>query len=131
MLGLQGLGWALLGSFDPVGLWDGLAAQALYGTETLPQQARPLGRLLLVLLGATDAGFFAQLYFLVRYGIGAGERWAHRGAVAGLLVWFVIDSTGSIALGAWFNVALVNVPALLIVGGPLWMLRNRAQAAAR
>ena len=42
-LALQGLGWALIGSFDPFGIWDGLAARALYGEAQLPAEARPLG----------------------------------------------------------------------------------------
>ena len=74
-------------------------------------------------LGGTDAGFFVLLYFLVHHGVARGLAWAHRGAVAGIACWFVIDSTGSALLGAGFNVALVNLPALLVLGVPLYLLR--------
>jgi hypothetical protein len=128
LLAIQGLGWALLGSFDPFGIWDGLAATALYGTGDLPRAALPLARLLLVLLGATDAGFFVLLFFLARHGIRARLTWAHRASVSGLGTWFVIDTAGSLYLGASFNVALVNLPALLLLGVPLWFLRPAALA---
>lgn len=124
ILAVQGLGWALIGSFDPFGTWDGLAAQALYAAPRLPDAALPLARLLLVLLGATDAGFFVLLYFLVRHGISSGLPWAHRAAVCGIGAWFLIDTLGSLYLGAWFNVALVNLPALLLMAIPLWSVRN-------
>ena len=132
LLAAQGISWALLGSFDPWGIWDGLAARALYGAAELPEGALPFGRLMMVLLGGTDAGFFVLLYVLVRYGVRAGEHWAHRGAMAGMLTWFVIDTAGSLLLGATFNVVLVNIPALLLVGIPLWSIRpeDRARRSA-
>jgi hypothetical protein len=123
LLALQGLGWALVGSFDPFGIWDGLAAGALYGAGDLPAEALPLARLLLVLLGATDSGFFVLLFFLVRHGIGEELAWAHRASVSGIGTWFAIDTIGSLYLGAGFNVALVNLPALLLMAVPLWFLR--------
>jgi hypothetical protein len=123
LLAAQGLGWALVGSFDPFGVWDGLAAASLYGAARLPPEALPLARLLLVLLGATDAGFFVLLYFLVRHGVAAGLSWAHRAAVYGVATWCLVDTIGSACLGAWFNVVLVNLPASILLAVPLWSLR--------
>ena len=40
--------------------------------------------------------------------------------LAGLLGWFLLDSTGSIASGQPIN-ALFNVAVLLILVGPLWL----------
>jgi hypothetical protein len=124
VLAVQGLGWALIGSFDPFGIWDGLAARALYAAPRLPDEALPLARLHLVLMGATDAGFFVLLHSLVRHGISSGLPWAHRAAVCGIGTWFLTDTLGSLYLGAWFNVAFVNLPALLLMAVPLWSLRN-------
>ena len=84
-----------------------------------------------MLLGGTDAGFFVLLYFLVRHGVAAGTACAHRGAVAGIASWFVIDSTGPLWLGAGFNVALVNLPALIRLAVPLYALRPARDRASR
>lgn len=126
---VQGLSWIVLLSFDPFGVWEGLAAQALYGSESLPQAALPLARLLTAILGATDAGFFVLMFVLVRHGFGE-HTWAYRGVVAGVLTWGLVDSAASAALGAWFNVALVNLPALVLLGVPLWIVRPSGRSWA-
>jgi hypothetical protein len=48
--------------------------------------------------------------------------------MTGALVWFIVDSAGSIASGAWTN-AFFNVAILLIAVGPLWR-RETAQTEA-
>lgn len=40
-----------------------------------------------------------------------------------MLVWFVVDSALSAVHGAWFNIAIANVPCLVVVGVPLVRLR--------
>jgi hypothetical protein len=42
-----------------------------------------------------------------------------RAVLAGLVAWFVLDSTGSVAAGATSNV-IFNVFVLLLAVGPLW-----------
>jgi hypothetical protein len=63
--GLQGLGWVLLGSFDPLGVWDRLAAQALFPGQTPPEVAQ-FRRFILGPFGATTAAYFLLLYFVLR-----------------------------------------------------------------
>lgn len=49
----------------------------------------------------------------------AAPEGVRRSLVAGALAWFTLDSTGSVASGnAWK--ALINVPVLLLVIGPMW-----------
>lgn len=127
---VQGLSWVALTSFDPFGVWDGLAAQALYDLDGLPEDALPLARVLTAILGATDAGFFVLMYALVRHGFGR-DAWAHRAVVAGVATWGLVDSAASLWLGAGFNVVLVNIPALLMIGVPLWILRPTGRSWAQ
>ena len=72
-------------------------------------------------LGATIAGFYVLQVFVVWNAFGRKERWAWWAIAAGTLVWFAVDSLRSIQHGAWFNLILINLPCLLIVGLPLVM----------
>jgi hypothetical protein len=54
-----------------------------------------------------------------------------RCALAGLLSWFVLDSTGWIASGT-SSAALFNIPVLLVAVGPLWVpVRKKDEDHAR
>ena len=50
--------------------------------------------------------------------------WTHWLLVVSILLavqvtWFLLDSVYSISVGAWFNVLIVNIPCLMLVGIPL------------
>jgi hypothetical protein len=124
LFGLHGLGWVLWGSFDPLGAWDGLAADALFEGRTPPEVIR-FRRFILGPFGATSAGYFFLLFFVLRYPFQRRERWAYRAVVGSLSLWFVVDSTASVLHGALFNVLLVNVPCITVLGLPLFLLRSR------
>lgn len=62
--------------------------------------------------GVTIAGLRAWVYDQAPEGV-------RRTVVAGLLAWFVLDSTGSVASGTPWNAAF-NVLVLLLAAGPLW-----------
>jgi hypothetical protein len=53
-----------------------------------------------------------------------GERWARRASVLGLAGWLVLDSTISLAHGAWWNVVYVNVVPVLTFGVLLALTRS-------
>lgn len=131
MLALQGVSWMIIGSFDPFGVWDRGAARCLYGSEALPAEARAMVQWLLIPFGATDAGFFAMAAEMLRRGRAAGQRWVLRVFVFGVLTWFVLDSVGCVIVGAWWNLWMVNGPALLITMLPaLWAARSPWLATA-
>ena len=68
------------------------------------------------LVGAAFTAHFVMLWWAAAAERGA--RWVTRAVIVSLLAWFVVDSAGSIAQGAWFNVLMINVPSLLAVGLP-------------
>lgn len=121
---LQGVSWMAFGSFDPFGIYSRLMARALLDAPVLTPEADAVFSFAVVPLGATTAGFFVLVHFLVRFGFARRERWSYDAVVAGVLVWFALDSTISVHHGAWFNVGLVNVPCLVVLGVPLWFLRR-------
>ncbi len=120
LLVLQGVSWIVIGSLDPFGIYDGMLATSLLGEDQIPEVALPTYRFAIGLLGATDAAFFVLFAFIVKYPFANRERWAHAALAAGLMTWFVLDSVFSMILGAWFNIAIVNVPCLLLLGIPLF-----------
>lgn len=121
---IQSITWLFFGSFDPFGLYTGLMAQSFWDTSTLTPEAQKTFAFAVVPLGATTAGYFLMVHFLVRYGFPRRERWAYRAVVAALLLWFVLDTSFSLWHGAWFNVLIVNLPCVVIMGIPLLGLRR-------
>jgi hypothetical protein len=120
---LMSLGWVILGSFDPFGIWDGFAADALFDGET-PADVVRFRRFILGPFGATTAAYFLLLYHVLRHPFRRREPWAYTAVAASLVLWFVVDSTASVLHGAVFNVFLVNVPCLAALGIPLLPLRR-------
>lgn len=115
---LQSLGWAAFGTFDPINLWSGQMAAALYDGDE-PAEVATFRRFVLGPFGATVAGFFVLVFGLVYFAFPRREAWAYWTVVAAVLTWFLVDSAASIAHGAWFNVWIVNVPCLTALAIPL------------
>mgnify|MGYP006277735585 CR=1 FL=1 len=121
---VQAFGWILFGSFDPFGLYSTLMAREFWDTGALTPEADETLAFAVVPLGATTAGYFVLVHYLVRFGFARRERWSFHAVVAALAVWFVLDSAFSLWHGAWFNVILVNVPCIVLLGVPLLRLRR-------
>jgi hypothetical protein len=117
------LGWAVLGTFDPFGFYEGYMARWLFDTDGLPDPAKRAFAFALIPAGATTAAFFVLVHMIVRHAFPRREAWAYRAVVWAVLVWFVVDSGLSALHGAWFNIAIANVPCLLVLGVPLVYLR--------
>jgi hypothetical protein len=117
------IGWAVLGSFDPFGFYEGYMARWLFGIEVLPDPAKRAFAFALIPAGATTAAFFVVVNMIVYHAFPRREAWAYRAVVGAVLVWFVVDSGLSALHGAWFNIAIANVPCLVVVGVPLVYLR--------
>lgn len=124
LMALQGVSWMVFGSFDPLGIWDGLAAQELFGTEELPHDATRFARLVMIPFGATDAAFFALAAIMLWRGVGSGQLWTLDAFGFAFALWFLLDTLGCALIGAWFNIWLVNVPALVLVAAPYALLRR-------
>ncbi|MBE7437156.1 MAG: hypothetical protein HS115_01785 [Spirochaetales bacterium] len=73
------------------------------------------------IIGGTIVGFHILMIFLIAEPFRRRERWSYQALWAGLLSWFVIDSSVSLFYGAVYNVVLINLVALVSIGLPLVM----------
>jgi hypothetical protein len=124
LFGLQGVSWLFIGSFDPFGVYTNLMARTFWNTPTLTPEAAKTFSFAIIPLGATNAGYFLLVHALVKYAFPRRERWAYLAVVAALLLWFSLDTSFSVLHGAWFNVLLVNIPCLIVMGIPLLGVRH-------
>ncbi len=75
-------------------------------------------------LGATMAGWGVFITTIAHYPFKRRERWAWNCMLAGIAIWFVLDTYVSLSAGNWFNELAVNVPLLVLVLLPLWFTRK-------
>lgn len=122
--GLQSFLWVVMGSFDPFGIWDQLAAEAFFGGRT-PEAVARFRHFILGPLGATNSAYFFVLALIVRFPFQKRERWSFFAVGGSIWLWFIVDSLASVVQGALFNVALVNLPCVTLISIPLWVLRSR------
>lgn len=118
-----GVLWAVIGSFDPFGLYDTEFAKAFWGQTTLPEDVARTKAFLLGPFGATSAGYFVFQYFIAKNAYAKRELWAYHSIVAAFVLWFVLDTTMSLIHGAGFNVLLANIPSLMMMG-PVFFTRK-------
>lgn len=71
------------------------------------------------IIGGTIVGFHLIMFFIIQNPFRKKERWAHQALTAGLLSWFIIDSSVSAYYGAFYNIYLINLVALVLIGIPL------------
>jgi len=107
--------WAIVGSFDPLGIYDAMFANSFYGQEQLPTDVARAKSFLLAPLGATSAGYFLLQYFIARFAFAERQIWAYWAIVGSFLLWFILDSVMSAYHGAYFNILIANIPCLLMM----------------
>lgn len=76
-------------------------------------------RFLSALTGGFLFGWGIMILALRAWVFDAAPDGVRKAVLGGLLAWFVLDSSGSIASGNASN-ALINVAVLLLLVGPLW-----------
>ncbi len=70
-------------------------------------------------LGATIIGFHVLMIFISEYAFKKREKWSYYALWTGLMSWFLIDTTISAAYGAFYNILMINVMALILIAVPL------------
>lgn len=120
---LVGIAVAAAGPAGPFTAWRLAAAEALLQRPDLPPALLPFAHASLGILGGSIAGKWIAAWFLVRHPLAQGRRWARHALVAGLLAWFAVDVAVSAAHGAWFNVWMIDLLPLALVGIPLCLVR--------
>ena len=111
----QGLLWAIIGSFDPFGIYDSLMAKTFFNQPALPPDAERVFRFILAPFGATSAGYFVLQYFIAAHAFASQQKWGYQAIVAAFLLWFITDTSLSFYHGAYFNIWMANIPALLLM----------------
>lgn len=79
----------------------------------------PTTRFLSALTGGFLLGWGVMVWCLSAWVYDKAPEQVRRTVVAGLLSWFVLDSSGSIASGNASN-AVFNIAVLVLAAGPLW-----------
>lgn len=119
----------VVGSFGPVfflGSIEGLGEPARFTLDLLSwpidgatTYASPDTRFLSALTGGFLFGWGVMIWCLSAWVYDLAPDAVRRAVVAGVLGWFVLDSSGSILSGNGSN-AVFNVAVLLIAVGPMW-----------
>ena len=119
----------VVGSFGPVFFLGTMASTMEPARFTLDLLSWPLDgattytspdtRFLSALTGGFLFGWGVMIWCLSSWVYDAAPEAVRRAVVAGVLAWFVLDSSGSIASGNPSN-AVFNIAVLLIAVGPLW-----------
>ena len=84
----------------------------------------PFKNWLFGIIGGTIVGFHVLMLMISEHAFKNKEPWAYRTLWWGLLSWFVIDSGISMYYSALYNVVLINMVALVLIGLPLVMTRK-------
>ena len=121
------LGFFVAGASQAAG-YDTLTA--LLYADVAPAPLGNTGYFQTAMLGGLYAGWSVTMLIVAT----DEALWRHprtwTAILVGLLVWFVLDSAGSIATGAIFNV-IGNAVYWLAMSIPAWFLRRAAPAPAR
>lgn len=92
--------------------------------KELPENALFFKNWLFGIIGATTVGFHLMMIAISENAFKKKEKWAYYTLCLGLLSWFLIDSSISAYYGAIYNLVLINLPALIIIGIPLLATRK-------
>ena len=100
------------------------AMETVFFDGAMSESTNEMRTFLFAPLGATIAGYFLLQTMIVWGPFRRREPWAWHAVFWALLIWFVPDSLLSIYHGAFFNVWMVNLWTLFLVGLPLLMTRR-------
>lgn len=108
---------------DELARWTlDLLAWPIDGTQIYSEGAM---RFLSALTGGFLLGWGVMILGLRHWVYDVAPEQTRRAVVAGLVAWFVLDSTGSVSVGVPSNV-FFNIIVLLTAVGPLWKSANSA-----
>ena len=110
---IVGVMWAVIGSFDPFGIYDEAFANAFWNTHELPDDAKQATRFLLGPFGATSAGYFILQYFIAKYAYAERKIWGYNAILIAFFFWFILDTSMCIYHKGYFNIFMANIPSLI------------------
>ncbi len=118
-----GIGMALLNGTAVFDLLDKQINPVFWDQEPLPEPAEAFQGFIYGVLGATMAGWGVFIAFIAHHPFRKRERWAWNCLLAGMLLWYVVDTLISINAQVYFNAAF-NTILLVLVGLPLVFSRK-------
>ncbi len=123
LLAAVGVLMALLVSTPAFDLFNQQIDPAFWSGGVVDPSARLFQHWVYGAWGATMAGWGVVAVFVAYYPFGRKEGWAWNGFVAGLLLWYGLDTALSLGYRVYFN-ALFNTVCLVIFAVPLAMTRG-------
>jgi len=124
MAALVGLLVAFAGNSIFFALHNQYSQEVFFQGQAFSPEVLALKNWLFGIIGGTIFGFHLLMIYISEYPFKQKEKWAYQAMWAGLLSWFIIDSSISIFYGAIHNVLMINIVALILIGLPLWMTRK-------
>ena len=119
----------VIGSFGPIFFLGSMLATAEPARFSLDLLSWPIDglqnynssttRFLSALTGGFLLGWGVMIWFLQKWVFDKAPEGVRKSVLFGLLSWFILDSSGSIASGNASN-ALFNILVLILAVGPLW-----------
>lgn len=76
------------------------------------------------IIGGSIVGFHILMIMISENAFKRKEKWAYYSMWFGLLSWFIIDSGISFFYGAFHNLWIINIPALIMISIPLIVTKN-------
>jgi hypothetical protein len=118
-----GMFMALLSGTPLFDSFNGQIDPVFWGAGAVEEGAREFQQWIYGVWGATIAGWGIFVIFIAQYPYRNKEKWAWNCLVAGVLVWFVLDTSLSISHKVYFNVAF-NMILLVLAMLPLVVTRK-------
>lgn len=119
------LAWATAAPLSPVNVL--FMDVALWPVDGAQSYAAPETRLFSAIAGGLTAGLGAAILVVTREVLAHDPARGRRMILTFMLVWFVVDSIGSLIAGAWMN-AILNTIVLAAVVWPLIAVRTAQPA---
>ncbi|MGE0590699.1 MAG: hypothetical protein AB7O48_19110 [Cyclobacteriaceae bacterium] len=98
--------------------------QVFFDSQPFSTEVMALKNWLFGIIGGTIVGFHVLMIMISEYAFKRKEKWAYNALWSGLLSWFLIDSSVSFYYDALYNIVLINLVALLLIGIPLVAARK-------
>ncbi len=119
-----GLVLAFAGNSFVFDLHNGYTKEVFLEGQEFPQNILYLKNWLFGIIGGTIVGFSVLMIMISENAFKNKEKWAYHAMWLGILSWFLIDSSLSIFYGAMYNVIIINIVSLFLIGLPLVMTRK-------
>ncbi len=85
----------------------------------------PEAKMAMAIAGGVFAGMMAMYVFITAPGVEQGSELVRKGSITTFLVWFIVDSTASVASGNAPNV-IPNIIFLVVYLSPLFAVKRTA-----